>query len=350
MNSVNLQKLINIHSYVIAIFLLLSSTILFAQKNADKNLIPNPSFEIYTGKVNDISIAKPWIGVGTVDFLTKPEKRDTSRYKGARTGTCYGGLRFQKEYKEYMYVPLELPLEEGNIYHFEMFVRLLIVDNVTVTVKELGAYFSETPYEEGMSFYKESIVDSTNEYGLAGTRNWMRIRGDYKALGGEKYVILGNFKAKMKDDFVKKNKTNIFEFEEGYYYVDDVSLYKKNISADSVKKNKTVEIPSFADSLPAGKTVDITNLKFEEGGARVSKVSYKILNELVKVLNDNPFMEIQIDVKMVSHTDAKERVKAICDYLKEQGVLNTIKHKGEALSDSNDKSACLVQIKVLKNQ
>jgi outer membrane protein OmpA-like peptidoglycan-associated protein len=318
------------------------------EKKSSKNLIPNSSFEEFTNKSNDISNAKPWVGVGTVDFFMKPEKRDTSHYKGARTGANYAGLRFQKEYKEYMYVPLTETLQEGSVYHFEMFVRLLTFENVTVTIKELGAYFSEEPFNEGMVFYKEGVVDSSNEYGIAGTRNWMRIQGNYTALGGEKYVILGNFRTKMKEDFVKKNKTAIFEFEEGYYYVDDVSLYKKNGVKDSTKKIKTSLLPVFTDTFTVGQSVEIKDIQFEDGGTRISKLSYKIVNELARVLNDHPFMEVQIDVKMSNHTDAKIRAKAICDYLKEQGVINTLKHKGEALSDTTDKSACVVNMIVIK--
>lgn len=60
---------------------------LFAQTGSSKNLVPNPSFEIHKNRRGDINSAAPWIGVGTVDYYLKPEKRDTSRFKGARTGT-----------------------------------------------------------------------------------------------------------------------------------------------------------------------------------------------------------------------------------------------------------------------
>ncbi|MFY9307412.1 MAG: hypothetical protein WAQ28_00035 [Bacteroidia bacterium] len=318
----------------------------YSQKKP-KNLVPNPSFETSINKRGDISGASPWIGVGTVDYYLKPEKRDTSKFKGARTGTCYAGLRFQKEYKEYMYAPLTETLKEGETYSFEMFVRLLNFDNVTVTIKQLGACFSEEVYRDDMEFFKENIVDSTNENGLAGTLNWIRIHGDYLANGGEKYIILGNFKAKMKDDFVKKEKVGMFEFEEGYYYVDDVSLYLKEEKNDSAKKHAAANRVTYPETFTAGQTFEIKNLQFEEGGTRILRNSYKTLNELAQVLNNHPFMEIQLNLKADSQSLAKSRAKAVSDYLTEQGVVNPVKHKGMALPATAEKGSCVMEIVVL---
>ncbi len=331
---------------VLSLFMVLTISIGYSQKKTPKNLIPNSSFESSVNKRGDINNAAPWIGIGTVDYYVKPEKRDTSRYKGARTGNCYAGLRFQKEYKEYMYVPLTETLQEGKTYHFEMYARLLNFDNVTVTLKQLGGYFSEEPFTEDMPFYKENMIDTTNENGISGTLNWIPIRGDYTANGGEKYVIIGNFRPKMKDDFVKKGKTGMFTFEEGYYYIDDVSLYPKSTAGDTLKKKATASFV-IPDSFASGQVIEIKNIQFEEGGTRILKGSTKVLNGVVSMLNNHPFMEIQINVKMDNQPLAKQRAKAIQDYLKEQGVLNPLKHKGLALSNSSEKNGCITEIVIL---
>jgi hypothetical protein len=328
------------------LFLIVTIQSYYSQSNSDKNLIPNPSFEkSFNKRGGDISAATPWIGVGTVDYYLKPEKRDTSRYKGARTGTCYGGLRFQKEYKEYMYAPLLETLKEGKLYHFEMFVRILQFQNVTVTIKQLGASFSEEPFSENMEFFKESIVDSTNPNGIAGTLNWIRIKGDYRAQGGEKYVILGNFNIKMKDDFVKKNKNAVFEFEEGYYYLDDISLYDIS-DKDTAKKTNTSSVV-FPKVIEAGQTIRIPTVQFEDGGARILKSSYKTLNELAAILNNNPFMEIQLTVKMSSTSLAKSRVKSMIEYLVAQGVVNPIKPKTVVLNTLVASDNCITEVVIL---
>lgn len=345
MNIQALYKFTYFRKIVVSFLLLSACHPAFSQKKP-KNLIPNPSFETTTNKRNDISSASPWIGVGTVDYYLKPEKRDTSKFKGARTGTCYAGLRFQKEYKEYMYVPLAQALKEGQTYSFEMFVRLLNFANVTVTIKQLGACFSEEPYTEEMQFFDENIVDSTNENGLAGTQNWIRIHGDYVAHGGEKFVILGNFKARMKDDFVKKSKTGLFEFEEGYYYVDDVSLYLKKNPTDSLNKAALEAKPAYPETFTTGQVFEVNNIQFDEEGTRILRNSYKTLNEFVQMLNNHPFMELQINVKSNNQSLAKSRAKSLSDYFKEQGVVNPIKYKGVS-APTPEKGSCSMEVVVL---
>ena len=315
---------------------LLLPLVSFSQDKKEKNLIPNPSYEFHKSKSSDIKAAIPWKGVGTVDYYTKPDKRDTSRYKGARTGTCYAGLRFQSDYKEYMYVRLDGDLEKGKVYHFKMYIRLLEANNVTVTVKQLGAYFSDEEFHVGMIFNEEGLVDTTYNKGISGTLNWILIQGDYTAHGGEKYIIIGNFRTKMKDDFVKKNKWSLFEFKEAYYYIDDLSLTQKVEPVDSAAIEKAGGIvPWMPNSFNAGETFVIKDLQFEKGNAVILKSSYKILDDVVLMLMDHPAMGIQLN----GHVDkygteeeekklSKDRAKAVYDYLKAHGVTNQIGFKG----------------------
>ncbi len=309
----------------------------FSQAKKDKNLIPNPSFEIHKSKSGDIKTAIPWKGVGTVDYYSKADKRDVSQYKGARTGVGYAGLRFQSDYKEYMYVKLDGELEKGKVYHFKMYIRLLEANNVTVTVKQLGAYFSEEEFHVGMEFNEEGLVDTTYNKGISGTLNSILIQGDYTSHGGEKYIIIGNFRTKMKDDFVKKNKWSLFEFKEAYYYIDDLSLTKKVEPVDSaaLKNRIQYDITWIPESFESGQKFVIKNLQFEKGSAVILQGSYKSLDDFVKVLNDNPAMEIEIDGhteklndETVEHQLSKDRAKAVVDYLKSKGVKNLMGFKG----------------------
>ncbi|MBL7888185.1 MAG: OmpA family protein [Bacteroidia bacterium] len=337
-----MNKRTHIHKTILAtcasIVLFFLCVTIHAQTKApskSKNLVPNPGFETHKGKSNVITNAVPWKNVGTVDYYMKPEKRDTSRFKGAHSGTCYAGLRFQSEYKEYMYVPLTETLERGQTYKFSMYVRLLNAS--TVTIKQLGVYFSEFVYDKNMTFNKENQIDTSYSKGISGTLDWIPIKGEYVAKGGEKYIIIGNFN-QMHEDMVRVNKWNIFEFKEAYYYIDDVSLKKKSTKKDSLSAYKYKmenAIPDFPDNLNTGDAITITNLQFENGTALIKTASYKILDEVVKTLNNHPFAEIMI----VGHTDntgneasnrklSKDRAKAVHDYLKEQGVINPITYKG----------------------
>ena len=336
----------------------------FSQAKKGKNLVPNPSFEIRKSKSVDIKAATPWKGVGTVDYYMKPEKRDVSQFKGARTGTNYAGLRFQADYKEYMHVKLLETLEKGEVYEFKMYIRILEAENVTVTVKQLGAFFSPEEFRIGMEFNEEGLVDTTYSKGISGTLNWILIQGDYTANGTEKYMIIGNFRTKMKDDFVKKNKWSLFAFQEAYYYIDDLSLSKKKVEDDSPKYDKEGGVVNWLpNAFHAGKTFEIKNLFFEKGTSKLMSTSNKSLDELVKMLVENPSTSIQLNGHMDKFGNeeeekriSKERAKAVYDYLKLKGVTNQIIFKGlgstqpVAPNDSEDYKAKnrRVEVSILK--
>ncbi len=310
-----------------------------------KNLVPNPGFEDHKNKSEkDIKNAIPWKGAGTVDFYMKPDKIDTTKFKGAHKGTCYAGLRFQEQYREYMFVQLLEPLEKDRTYFFRMFVRLL--SESTVTVKELGVYFSNEPFAMGMKFDEEGLIDTIYQNGISGAFDWIPIQGNYKARGGEKYIILGNFATKMKDDFVKKKKWDFFSLKEAYYFVDDISLRKKLIAADtakatepvkptktSVKKPKAEKV--YPDNFTTGQVVILKNIYFESGTAKLKITSEKGLSQLESVLNNHPFMEVQLNGytdnkgnEATNRAISKERAKAIYEYLKKDGITNPITYKG----------------------
>lgn len=328
---------------ILSVSILLCFFSAIAQKVEEPNLVPNPSFEFHRTKSGDIKNALPWVGIGTVDYYMKPEKRDTTRFKGARTGTAYAGLRFQKDYKEFMYVPLTQKLEKGKVYHFKMHVRLLDYSNVTVTVKQLGVYFSDVPYQVKMTFDKESIVDSSYKKGIAGTLDWIPIQGDYTAHGGEKYIIIGNFRAKMKDDFVKKNKLGFFEFLESYYYIDDISLYRKLEDGDLLENVGPPQV--FPDTLTANQVIEVKNIQFEKGGTRILLVTQKVLDQVIVMLNNHPFAEIQLN--LTDNTSVNARVKAIQDYLIEHGAVNPMVRKGFSAPEG-DTSGSKLEIIVTK--
>ncbi len=337
----------------------------FAQKKFGKNLVPNPGFEMHKTKSAEIKNAIPWVGIETVDqyagisFVTnvkgkggdyymKPDKRDTSRYKGARNGVGYAGLRFQKNHKEYLYVKLNEPLERGATYHYRMYVRILQSESVTVAVKQLGVYFSDEPFKVAMAFNPDAIVDTTYKKGISGTTGWIPILGDYVAHGREKYIIIGNFRTKIKDDFVKKNKMSIFESAEAYYYLDDISVRKRIMPNDTSKAKAVVAIALFEmpDSLSTGQVIDIKDLQFENGDD-LSVSSQKVLNEVSSQLNNHPFVEFEVISYDKDSALAKRRAKAIVKYLKTNGsILNPLTYKGLPLPKGETDSR--TEIKVIR--
>ena len=132
-------------SYFIGVFVICQ--VLVCQQSAEiiKNLIPNGSFENYRKKSGSIKQAIPWQQIATVDFYQEAVSNDTSINRGARTGSCYAGVRFQKKYKEFLQIKLAEPLHRGTTYDFEMHVRLGFWSNAVL--KSFGALFSKIGYK-----------------------------------------------------------------------------------------------------------------------------------------------------------------------------------------------------------
>ena len=133
------MRLLSIYSVVLMLLPLFQ----FAQQTPEvvKNLVPNGSFENYRKKSGSIKQAIPWQQIASVDYYQQPLSNDTSKQKGARTGTCYAGLRFQKKYKEFLQVKLADALHRGTTYEFEMYIRLAFWSNTSL--KSFGALFSK---------------------------------------------------------------------------------------------------------------------------------------------------------------------------------------------------------------
>lgn len=329
------------NTYVLA--LLMVSGFVIAQQSPEiiKNLVPNGSFENFRKKSGSIKQAIPWQQIASVDYYQEPISNDTSLNKGARTGNCYAGLRFQKKYKEFLQVKLAEPLHRGTTYEFEMYVRLAFWSNASL--KSLGALFSKVGYKSKADAVKTAMIDSVCIKGsFINGYQWFKISGKYLADGGEKYLTIGNFSPNVKKDMLRMNIFK-FGFKEAYYFVDDVSLIK---AKEVVEKVKVEIVGSFnvdaqdsvlevSKTIKVGEKVQLKNIFFENGRYYILPESYSELNKLVQYLLRNPQMEVQIN----GHSDnsgskaknqrlSEQRAREVFEYLIKKGVQNKLYFKG----------------------
>jgi OOP family OmpA-OmpF porin len=298
---------------------------------AQKNLVPNGGFEAHKNKKNVlISNAAPWRSIATVDYYLTPLKLDTSMYHGPHSGEASVGLRFQLKYKEYLYVKLLEPLKAGKVYHYETYFRLLSIS--TMGLRNFGVFFSKKPFVLNDKIDSTNSLHMYNPRGLINNYNWIKLEGDYKAKGGERYITIGNFVKNTKRDMYKLNRKKIFNtFHEAYYFVDDVSLIDPSDTVHPV----TVAAPAVKNELKTGDVVQLNSIFFETAKSELADDSYPELDKLVDLLERNPKMEIRIN----GHTDSQgnadsnqklseARAKAVFDYLIEKGISNEIDYKG----------------------
>lgn len=334
------MRLLSIYSIVLILLPLFQ----FAQQTPEvvKNLVPNGSFENYRKKSGSIKQAIPWQQIASVDYYQQPLSNDTSIQKGARTGTCYAGLRFQKKYKEFIQVKLADALHRGTTYEFEMHIRLAFWSNTSL--KSFGALFSKAGYKSQGDVVKSSVIDSVCKKGsFINGYQWFKISGKYLADGGEKYLTIGNFTAKVKNDIVRMNKFK-FGFKEAYYFVDDISLVK---AKEVIEKVKVEIVGSFSanedtdsvlvvkNNIKVGEKVTLKNIFFENGRYYILPESFPELNKLAQYLIRNPSMEVQIN----GHSDnsgsknknqrlSEQRAREVFEYLIKKGVQNKLYFKG----------------------
>ena len=330
--------------FIYIITLLLFPLFQFAQQIPEvvKNLVPNGGFENYRKKSGNIRQAIPWQGIASVDYYQQPLINDTSVQKGARTGACYAGLRFQKKYKEFIQVKLADALHRGTTYEFEMYIRLAFWSNTSL--KSFGALFSKAGYKSQGDVIKSSVIDSVcKKGGFINGYQWFKISGKYLADGGEKYLTIGNFTAKVKNDIVRMNKFK-FGFKEAYYFVDDILLVK---AKEVIEKVKVEIVGSFSanedtdsvlvvkNNIKVGEKVTLKNIFFENGRYYILPESFPELNKLAQYLIRNPSMEVQIN----GHSDnsgsknknqrlSEQRAREVFEYLIKKGVQNKLYFKG----------------------
>jgi outer membrane protein OmpA-like peptidoglycan-associated protein len=331
----NLKKI-----YLLAVIVV--SVSVFAQQSPEiiKNIVPNGSFENYRKKSGHIKQAIPWQQIASVDFYQEPISNDTSSQKGAKTGKCYAGLRFQKKYKEFLQVKLAEPLHRGTTYEFEMYVRLAFWSNASL--KSFGALFTKMGYKSKNDVVKSALIDSVSKKSsFINGYQWFKVAGRYLADGGEKYVTIGNFSPNVKKDMVRMNIFK-FGFKEAYYFVDDISMVKAKEPVEKVKVeivgSFNLEQDSVLDvkkDVKVGEKIALKNIFFENARYYLLPESYAELNKLAQYLLRNPHMEVQINghsdnvgSKSKNQKISEQRAREVFEYLIKKGVQNKMYFKG----------------------
>ncbi|MBL7903338.1 MAG: hypothetical protein JNK73_15170, partial [Bacteroidia bacterium] len=173
-------------------------------------------------------------------------------YQQARTGNAYMGIITQnvsvikdsggdtnKLYVEHFRISLANKLEANTCYFSGLY---FVNGNYSKRVSNrLGIYFSgvlpvksSTLYPEFDEFHQPQIELDSNQF-FSDTLNWTLLSGVFKANGGEKYVVYGNFYNKKRTKWISKNPSSIQLFPTlgiihdsamAYVYIDDVFLYE----------------------------------------------------------------------------------------------------------------------------
>jgi hypothetical protein len=222
-----------------AALLLLCTILAGPRESRAVNLVPNPSFETYSGcptSFSQLYQAAPWDAptTGTSDYLNTCVSgwpgfpvpaipQNPVGIQTPRTGDGMGGfiVRNVNDYHEYLQAPLASPLVNGQSYLVKFYVNL--GDTSFVAIDRIGAYLSVGaigPLAMNTTLLLTPQVESPAFGYLNDTVNWMLISGLYTASGGEDHIVIGSFR----DDATTNTQPTGFSWPVSYYYIDDVSV------------------------------------------------------------------------------------------------------------------------------
>jgi len=321
--------------FVLSVVMSLAQT----EATAQENIVPNPGFEEFSGVPigwyyrgsHFTKVVRYWSSATAASpdaFGPKVRVPEHWAEKGfgdqiPRTGnamagiTVYGCDEGKPHCREYVQVQLLEPLVVGQSYEVEFWVSHLLR---SLQVNNIGMHFSEgkVDVKTDIPLELEPMIAETNIV-KADDHRWTKISGRFEATAPADYLIIGNF---YSDSLTNVNSTpNNLRF--GYYYVDDVSVRK----IPPIK-----EVPVEPDDLSLltpekGKIIQLRNIFFDTDRYELLPRSYVELKKLLRLMQDNPNMVIEIR----GHTDSRgrdaynlylsrNRAKAVVDFLNENGI------------------------------
>lgn len=234
-----------------------------------QNLVPNGSFEMVNGCPFTFSLFDTTVynwfqpSIGTADVFTPcgvPNGRSVPHnsvgFQYPQHGDNYTGIVLYVaaiyNYREYIAVGLLDTLKSGVNYCLKFYVNLS--DNFwSLPISNIGVHFSPDSIYQNNDDPLQVIPQFENFNGnfISDTIAWTLIKGNYTAIGGEKYIYIGNFST----DANTVIDTNSIAGRT-YIYIDNVQLYECD-SLIGVEENKIEPIKIYPNPAQDFVSIDI---------------------------------------------------------------------------------------------
>lgn len=231
---------------------------------AQTNLVPNPSFEdtlacpITSDEIYDaIGWSSPTSG--TPDYFnschTSPNDAGVpDNFFGNQMpfqGNAYAGFCLYQtpNSREYIQVKLDSVMEGGIDYCVSYYVSLEEVSGYAI--KQIGMYFSSTSISNPIMTVLPFTPQVENNFFISDTILWVKVTGMFKAIGGEQYLVMGNFKDDSNTDTSKvSNNSNA-----SCYYIDSVTVQR--CTPLSIKKDYLNRITIYPNPVNDSFVIDV---------------------------------------------------------------------------------------------
>lgn len=338
--------------------LLLNTPFLFAQ--VLQNMVKNPSFEQYNKVPADLG------NIETVDYWSSPTEASPDYFHKraagknvdipynkmgrcyARSGHAYMGIYayasryIKRNFREYVQLELKQPLLAGNTYCVKAHVFLSQSSNRAVGALGMAASKIQLKEKHEMSIQANKATYMLQEdRSPLDNRTWVEISCQYKAVGGERYVVIGNFDDDRKTKVSGAIENDTFRnphVDFAYYYIDDICVTNSRTnfncdcgSFDLVRtrgeERIVLDVKVQKKEYQLGQVVIMENLNFERGKTIMIRGAQSAIDDLVGTMRLHPNYHIEIS----GHTDdkgdpqknqilSKKRAETVYNYLLASGI------------------------------
>ncbi|MBP7272309.1 MAG: OmpA family protein [Saprospiraceae bacterium] len=332
-----------VSKHILLGLILISTKIILSAQTRQPNLVANPSFEyfadppigwFYKGE-HFTKVMKYWHSpTSSSPDAYGPKVRvpiqwankgfgDQKPHSGtAMVGLTLYGCQFGKPHcREYIQIQLSEPLVVGQNYALSFWVSHL---PRSLRINNIGAAFSVNKIDIKTDalltllpqVYAHQPIDVL-------PHKWHQLSGEFVADAEANYLIIGNF---FSDSLTTALGGLSNQLDYAYYYIDDVTLVKKEpILPIPVKDDDLTKIP-----LAKGKVIPLKNIFFDTNSADLLPRSFIELHKLESIMQAKPSMVIEIR----GHTDnegsdnynkdlSRRRAKSVMEYLVEHDIPRT---------------------------
>jgi outer membrane protein OmpA-like peptidoglycan-associated protein len=303
----------------------------------ETNLVSNPSFEDYDGKLlkgrNQLSVAcNGWTAPNKTSadlFVTNHKSKKINvpdnevGFQTALDGINYAGfMAYSKDPKvgrTYLMSKLKRRLVKNQLYCVRYSISLS--DYSKFAVNNVGVLLSEKKYQnetDGPIAVTPTVVQTANRV-VSESGEWVTICSSYIAKGNEEYIIIGGFGADGEMKFEKtkapaKPAAGGLPVNGAYYYVDNLEVSPIQAKSQCFCGKASDKEPDLIYSSskakdPAAKPealVAATAIYFSRESAEIPAQFEEELNDVAKILVANP----GIKITLTGHADAEEMTEA----------------------------------------
>lgn len=333
--------------------LLVGAFTCLALYGAAQNLVVNPSFEERNRCPNHFSASyrdfnlPGWrsASMGTPDYFNQCSWGESDvpfNWAGetnAHSGVAYAGIYVwsrpnakPRSYREYIQGDLSEPLKKDKRYRIEFYFKLASYS--VYTADRIGLLLSDTTFFQG----DDQVINRVPALMWIGKEpvmsgGWELATGEYKATGGEKFVVIGNFFDNLSTQFAqlesRKGKSPMLSGS-AYFYIDDVAVVP--LDPPELPEMPTPEELVWSDGVvvKTDETYVLKNIQFEFDQYVLLPVSFPELDRVVEIMAQQPGWKAELS----GHTDyvgtdeynlelSRNRAISVQNYLIAKGISST---------------------------